>query len=76
MTVARLLEFQDQSAQICYEFSYLETARVAVQAGFLPYLGFPELRQVYRSPDLFPLFSTRVFSLRGPNSKTTFRRCA
>ena len=69
MPVARLLEFQDQSAQICYEFSYIETARVAVQAGFLPYLGLPELRQVYRSSDLFPLFSTRVFSPKRPEFK-------
>jgi hypothetical protein len=41
-----------------FEFAYLRNA--VARPGFLPFLGFPDLRLRYRSPRLFPLFAERV----------------
>lgn len=41
----------------CYEFRYL---RGAQRRPFQPFVGFPDLHAVYRSPDLFPMFENRL----------------
>lgn len=58
--VARLALAADEDCQQCYEFAYIQGAREAEQHGFQPFLSFPDLEQVYRSPELFPLFSNRL----------------
>lgn len=58
--VARLAHATDEDCQQCYEFAYIHGAREAEEHGFRPFLSFPDLEQVYRSPELFPLFSNRL----------------
>lgn len=48
-----------------YRFRYLR--RAAEIDGFLPFLGFPDLRKTYVADDLFPLFSQRIMSDRRPD---------
>lgn len=42
---------------VCYEFRYLTGAQ---RRPFQPFVGFPELHRVYRSPELFPMFENRI----------------
>lgn len=48
-----------------HEFFYLRT--VSKVKDFRPFLNFPDLSQIYRSPHLFPMFSQRVMSHRRPD---------
>jgi len=50
-----------------YEFAYIEGVRDAVAHGFLPFLSFPELEQVYYSNDLLPVFQNRLMSSGRPD---------
>jgi len=43
-----------------YQFGYLRRAQTV--PGFRPFVGFPELNTLYRSPRLFPFFENRVMS--------------
>ena len=43
-----------------YQFGYLRRAETI--PGFRPFVGFPELNTMYRSPRLFPFFENRVMS--------------
>jgi len=46
--------------QPTYEFCYLKAAEAASGSGFSPFVGFPELHEVYHSRDLPPFFENRV----------------
>ena len=48
-----------------YQFAYIRHAREVKD--FRPLLGFPDLRRMYRSPDLFPLFAQRAMDPRRPD---------
>ena len=48
-----------------YRFRYLR--RAGRVEGFLPFLSFGDLERTYISPDLFPLFSQRIMSMRRPD---------
>lgn len=45
-----------------FEFCYIRGVNRAQEQGFRPFLAFPELHQVYRSRELFPLFANRLMS--------------
>ena len=45
-----------------YVFAYTKGAAEAAQAGFRPLASFPDRETVYVSPELFPLFSNRVYA--------------
>jgi hypothetical protein len=56
--VGRLIKTEDR-----YQFAYVRGVEQAQRsADFLPLLSFPELRRVYTSIQLFPLFANRVMS--------------
>jgi len=55
-----LLEHDDE-----YRFRYLRKAEEV--PGFRPFVGFADLRRVYTSSRLFPLFSKRIMSVRRPD---------
>jgi hypothetical protein len=55
--VARLLERPESPR---FEFTYIAGERAAEQAGFSPFLAFPDRDAVYRSDVLFPLFQNRL----------------
>ena len=57
--VARL-HYQQTSPH--YEFVYIAGALKAQQHGFGPFIGLPELDQVYLSDELIPLFANRLMS--------------
>ena len=48
-----------------YQFAYIRNAFTVKD--FRPLLGFSDLREVYSSPDLFPLFAQRVMDPRRPD---------
>jgi hypothetical protein len=48
-----------------YRFRYLR--RAGQVDGFLPFVSFRELERTYTSPNLFPLFSQRIMSMRRPD---------
>lgn len=48
-----------------YRFRYLR--RAGQVEGFRPFLSFRELERTYTSPNLFPLFSQRIMSMRRPD---------
>lgn len=48
-----------------YEFAYLESAASA--RGFVPLVGFKDVRRHYRSRRLFPSFADRVMSAKRPD---------
>jgi HIRAN domain len=50
-----------------YEFCYLNGVAKAQLAGFTAFLAFPELSEVYRSHELFPLFSNRLMPRSRPD---------
>lgn len=43
-----------------YEFQYDEEIQEAKKAGFMPLISFEKLDQVYKSDELFPVFSSRL----------------
>ena len=54
--------------QPSFRFRYTGGAeRAQKEVGFLPAVDFPELREDYRSPDLFPLFKNRVMARGRPD---------
>ncbi len=59
--VARLMSAVGRDDQ-AYEFAYIHGAQEAAQAGFKPFLAFPQLDRVCRSDDLFAFFANRVMS--------------
>ncbi|WP_338022943.1 DNA-binding protein [Argonema galeatum] len=53
-----------------YEFAYTKGILEAIEkCGFEPLYSLPDLNKVYRSVELFPLFSNRVLSRSRPNYK-------
>lgn len=48
-----------------YSFRYVRAA--GNEPGFLPLLGFPDLKRVYTSSEMFPLFAERIMSARRPD---------
>lgn len=51
-----------------YHFRYIEGAnRAKEEAGFPPLLEFPELKKVYKSKALFPIFMNRVIAPKRPD---------
>jgi hypothetical protein len=50
-----------------YEFAYIEAVSEAEALGFLPLLSFPELQQVYRSRELWPLLHNRLLQSSRPD---------
>lgn len=56
-----MLQYDGQT----HEFFYLRT--VSEMHDFRPFLNFPDLARIYRSTDLFPMFSQRVMSPRRPD---------
>ncbi|WP_082135546.1 hypothetical protein [Mycobacterium sp. EPa45] len=48
-----------------YQFTYL--ARAVVDPGFVPIVGFRDIRRIYRSERLFPSFADRVMSAKRPD---------
>ena len=50
-----------------YEFSYIEGAHIASEAGFQPFLAFPSFEKLYRSRELLPFFRNRVMSPSRPD---------
>lgn len=49
-----------------YRFQYLEAAHHQVQ-GFRPFVGFPNLEEIYESSRLWPFFALRVMERRRPD---------
>lgn len=66
--VGRLREIADSSGNPAYEFTYIHGAHDAEKDGFRPFIEFPNLGAVYRSRELFPLFSNRLM----PNSRPDY----
>ncbi len=60
--VARLAIVPNGNCTGCYEFCYIGGIDEAREYGFQPFLAFPEVQQVYRSRELFPLFANRLMS--------------
>lgn len=50
-----------------YEFAYIQGAIDAAAVGFVPFLAFPDLGEVYRSSELPPFFKNRVLSPSRPD---------
>jgi hypothetical protein len=65
-TVGRLIQGPSCGA-LCFEFAYVHGAKEACKVGFMPFLNFPELEQVYWSEELFPFFANRVISSGRPD---------
>src|SRR5690606_32438330 len=63
--VGRLVRIQDPLEG--YEFAYIQGATAAANYGFVPFLAFPDLHQVYRSSELPPFFKNRVLSPSRPD---------
>ncbi len=59
-TVARLAQVSGAGYEECFEFTYIQGSLQA--EGFLPFISFPDLHQVYRSRSLFPMFTNRLLS--------------
>ena len=66
----------DRSVQpIIYEFTYISGAEDARKAThFFPIVGFPELREHYRSEELFPLFRNRLMNHNRPDRPEYLRQ--
>jgi len=63
LPVARIAIRQDAG----YEFAYIEAVKDAQALGFLPLLSFPDLQQVYRSRELWPLLHNRLLRSSRPD---------
>jgi hypothetical protein len=64
--VARLVHRHEAEGDV-YEFRYVRGALDASARGFLPFLAFPDLHQVYLSRELFPFFANRVMPSTRPD---------
>lgn len=49
-----------------YEFAYIRGTCAVDEAGFRPFLAFPDLHRVYRSNALFPFFANRLMPRSRP----------
>lgn len=58
--VGRLAQIEGDGCEDCFEFVYVQGAIEA--DGFQPFVSFPNLHQVYRGKELFPLFDNRLVS--------------
>ncbi len=58
--VGRLAQIEGADCQDCFEFVYIQGALQA--DGFIPFVSFPILYQVYRGRKLFPMFDNRLVS--------------
>ena len=58
--VGRLAQIEGDGGDVCFEFAYIQGARLAT--GFQPFPSFPDLCQVYRAKELFPMFENRLVS--------------
>jgi hypothetical protein len=65
--VGRLSSFVGEDGRQFYEFAYTHGATEAHESGFRPFLSFPDLNEVYRSQELFPLFANRLMSSKRPD---------
>lgn len=64
--VARLVHNASSSPEL-FEFAYIHGARTAAkEAGFTPFLAFPNIEQVYVSQELFPFFLNRLLPRSRP----------
>ena len=62
------LDADENAEPTAYEFAYISGAEEArQQAQFHPIIGFPELAELYRSDELFPLFRNRLMNRRRPD---------
>lgn len=66
--VARLAQIEGDGCADCFEFVYIQGANQA--PGFAPFLSFPDLQQVYRGRELFPMFVNRLL----PRKRSDFPR--
>lgn len=62
--VGRLLDHGDAPR---WEFAYIQAAREAALAGFLPFLGLRDLDVTYRSVELPPFFANRLMPKNRPD---------
>jgi hypothetical protein len=58
--VGRLAQIEGDGCEDCFEFVYIQGARQA--EGFQPFISFPDLDQIYRARELFPMFGNRLLS--------------
>jgi hypothetical protein len=58
--VARLAQIEGDGCENCFEFVYIAGASEADR--FQPFVSFPDLHQVYRARELFPMFANRILS--------------
>lgn len=58
--VARLAQIEGDGCEDCFEFVYIAGAEQA--EGFQPFVSFPDLHQLYRAQELFPMFDNRLVS--------------
>ncbi len=65
--VGRLAQITGDVCDDCFEFVYIAAAREAEQQGFLPFLSFPELEELYRGRELFPMFANRILPTSRPD---------
>ena len=65
--VARLAQIVGDDCQNCFEFVYIRAAQEAMRHGFLPFLAFPELEELYRARQLFPMFGNRILPTSRPD---------
>ena len=65
--VGRLAQVTGDTCDDCFEFVYIAAAREAEQQGFLPFLSFPELEELYRGRELFPMFANRILPTSRPD---------
>jgi hypothetical protein len=61
--VGRLAQLEGNGCAQCFEFAYVRAAKdEATPAGFRPFNAFPDLHGLYRSQELFPMFTNRLLS--------------
>lgn len=58
--VGRLAQIEGDGCEDCFEFVYIQAALEA--EGLQPFVSFPDLYQVYRAHELFPMFDNRLVS--------------
>lgn len=57
-----------------YEFVYVQGVDEAMEHAFAPLIEFPDVKQVYMSDDLFPLFRNRMMSVSRPDYREYIER--
>jgi len=64
--VARLVRTK-ATTRYEFEFGYLNGAKEAIARGFAPFVAFPNFDSIYRSDELFPLFTNRLMPRSRPD---------